>query len=60
MDRRIRQLAEQLDAHQISRREFLRATAAITGAGTVGLGVMTRIYLQEYMVEGLTAGSVKG
>jgi len=60
MDRRIRQLAEQLDAHQISRRELLRATAAITGGSTVGLGVMTRIYLQKYMVEGLTAGSVKG
>jgi ABC-type glycerol-3-phosphate transport system substrate-binding protein len=40
MDRRIRQLAEQLDAHQISRREFMRKTAVITGGTAVGLSVM--------------------
>src|SRR5262245_26335416 len=43
MDRRIRQLAEQLDAHQISRREFLRTTAAITGGTAAGLSVMRRM-----------------
>jgi multiple sugar transport system substrate-binding protein len=40
MDRRIRQLAEQLEAHQISRREFVRRTAVITGGTAVGLSVM--------------------
>ena len=40
MDRRIRQLAEQVDAHHISRREFVRRTALITGGTAVGLGVL--------------------
>jgi multiple sugar transport system substrate-binding protein len=40
MDRRIRQLAEQLDAHQISRREFVRRTAMITGGTAVGLSIL--------------------
>src|SRR4030095_13958944 len=40
MDRRIRQLAEQVDAHHISRREFVRRTALITGSTAVGLGVL--------------------
>jgi multiple sugar transport system substrate-binding protein len=43
MDRRIRHLAEQLDAHQISRREFVRRTAVITGGTAVGLSVMNRM-----------------
>jgi ABC-type glycerol-3-phosphate transport system substrate-binding protein len=43
MDRRIRQLAEQLDANQISRREFLRRTALITGGTAVGLQVLGRM-----------------
>src|SRR4029453_10040247 len=40
MDRRIRQLAEQGDAHHISRREFVRRSALITGSTAVGLGVL--------------------
>ena len=43
MDRRIRQLAEQLDANQISRREFVRKTAVITGGTAVGLSVMNKM-----------------
>src|SRR5262245_31595001 len=43
MDRRVRHLAELLDAHQISRREFLRRTAVITGGTAVGLGVMGKM-----------------
>ena len=41
MDRKIRQLAEQVDAHHISRREFVRRTALITGSTAVGLGVLS-------------------
>src|SRR3970282_2515240 len=40
MDRRIRQLAELLDANQISRREFVRRAAVITGGTAAGLSVM--------------------
>src|SRR5919106_4030868 len=43
MDRRIRQLAEQLDANQISRREFVRRTAVITGGTAAGLHVLGRM-----------------
>jgi ABC-type glycerol-3-phosphate transport system substrate-binding protein len=43
MDRRIRQLAEQLDANQISRREFLRRTALITGGTAAGLQVLGKM-----------------
>jgi len=40
MDRRVRSLAEQLDANQISRREFVRRTALITGGTAAGLQVL--------------------
>src|SRR5688572_32218405 len=40
MDKRIRGLAEQLDAGLISRREFLRRAAAIAGGTAVGLQVL--------------------
>src|SRR4030095_15076701 len=40
MDRRLRQLAEQGDAHHIARGEFVRRTARITGSTAVGLGVL--------------------
>src|SRR2546428_6876506 len=40
MDSRLRGLAEQLDAHEISRREFLRRSAVITGGAAAGLGVL--------------------
>ena len=43
MDRRIRQLAEQVDANQISRREFVRRTAVITGGTAVGLSVLGKM-----------------
>ena len=40
MDSRLRVLAEQLDAHLISRREFLRRSAVITGGTAAGLHAM--------------------
>ena len=40
MDKRIRALAEQVDAGLISRREFLRRAAAIAGGSAVGLQVL--------------------
>jgi TRAP-type mannitol/chloroaromatic compound transport system substrate-binding protein len=43
MDRRVRSLAEQLDAGVIARREFLRKTALITGSAAVGTGVLRRM-----------------
>lgn len=43
MDRRIRQLAEQLDAGLLSRREFVRQTAIITGSTAAGLHVLRRM-----------------
>jgi multiple sugar transport system substrate-binding protein len=43
MDRRIRQLAEQLEGHQISRREFMRRTAVITGGTAVGLSILGKM-----------------
>jgi ABC-type glycerol-3-phosphate transport system substrate-binding protein len=43
MDRRIRQLAEQLDAGLIARRQFLRQTAVITGGTAAGLHVLRRM-----------------
>ena len=43
MDQRIRSLAEQLDGGMISRREFLRRAAAITGGTAAGLTVLGRM-----------------
>ncbi len=43
MDRRFRQLAEQLDAGLIARREFLRKSAVITGGTAVGLGTLRKM-----------------
>jgi len=43
MDKRIRGLAEQLDAGVISRREFLRRAAVITGGTAAGLQVFGRM-----------------
>jgi len=43
MDSRLRSLAEQLDANQIARREFLRKAAIITGGTTAGLGVLNKM-----------------
>src|SRR5437588_11902261 len=40
MDRRLHALAEQLDAHLISRREFLRRSAIVTGSAAAGLHVV--------------------
>jgi multiple sugar transport system substrate-binding protein len=40
MDSRLRGLAEQLDAHQISRRKFLRQAAIITGGTAAGTHVL--------------------
>jgi multiple sugar transport system substrate-binding protein len=40
MDRRIRPLAEHLDANLISRREFVRRTALVTGGTAAGLQVL--------------------
>ncbi len=40
MDRRIRNLADQLDAGLIARREFLRKSAVITGGTAAGLHVL--------------------
>ena len=37
MDRRITSLTEQVEAHQISRREFVRQTAIVTGSTAAGL-----------------------
>src|SRR5687767_12299113 len=43
MDRRLRQLAEQLDGGLIARREFLRKTAVVTGGTAAGLGVLRKM-----------------
>src|SRR5207253_11449387 len=43
MDRRLHALAEQLDAHLISRREFLRRSAIVTGSAAAGLHVLGRM-----------------
>ena len=43
MDRRLRHLAEQLDAGLIARREFLRKSAVITGGTAAGLGVLSKM-----------------
>ncbi len=40
MDRRIRNLADQLDAGLMARREFLRKSAVITGGTAAGLHVL--------------------
>src|SRR2546422_7942831 len=40
MDSRLRGLAEQLDAHEISRREFLRRSAIVTSSTAAGLHVL--------------------
>jgi multiple sugar transport system substrate-binding protein len=41
MDRRLRSLAEQLDAGLIARREFVRKAAVITGGTAAGLGALS-------------------
>ena len=43
MDSRLSRLAEQLAAHDISRREFLRRSAVITGGTAAGLHVINRM-----------------
>ena len=43
MDQRIRAITEQLDAGVISRREFLRRAAVITGGTAAGLQVLGRM-----------------
>ncbi|HXH83396.1 MAG TPA: extracellular solute-binding protein [Candidatus Tectomicrobia bacterium] len=43
MDRAVRRLAEELDANLISRREFVRRTAVITGGTATGLAVLRRM-----------------
>ena len=43
MDSRLRSLAEQLDANVISRREFVRRSAIITGSTAAGLHVLGRM-----------------
>ena len=43
MDSRLRSVAEQLDANQIARREFLRRAAVVTGGTAAGLGVLRRM-----------------
>src|SRR5919109_1747757 len=42
MDARLRGLADQLDAHLISRREFLRRSAIVPGSTAAGLHVLGR------------------
>ena len=43
MDRRLRALAEELDAGLIPRRRFLREAAVITGGTAAGLQVLARM-----------------
>ena len=43
MDSRLRSLAEQLDANQIARREFLRKAAVITGGSAAGLHALNQM-----------------
>jgi ABC-type glycerol-3-phosphate transport system substrate-binding protein len=43
MDRRIKSLAEQVESHVISRREFVRRTALITGSTAVGVHTLGRM-----------------
>src|SRR5262249_58142299 len=43
MDRRLTNLADQLDAGLIARREFLRRTSIITGGTAAGLHVLRRM-----------------
>ena len=43
MDSRLRSLAEQLDANQIARREFLRKAAVVTGGTAAGLGALRKM-----------------
>jgi multiple sugar transport system substrate-binding protein len=43
MDSRLRSLAEQLDANQIARREFLRKAAVITGGTAAGLAALNQM-----------------
>ena len=40
MNRKLRQLTEELDGGQIGRREFLRKTAVVTGGTATGLGML--------------------
>src|SRR5512145_3258066 len=43
VDQRLRQLAEQVEAGVIARREFLRRAAVITGGTAAGLGVLRKM-----------------
>jgi ABC-type glycerol-3-phosphate transport system substrate-binding protein len=43
MDRRLRRLAEQLEANLIARREFLRGAAVLTGSAAAGQAVLRRM-----------------
>jgi len=43
MDHRVRQLAEQLDAGLIARREFLRRAAVVTGGTAAGLAALRKM-----------------
>jgi multiple sugar transport system substrate-binding protein len=43
MDQRLRQLAEQLDAGLIARREFLRTAAVVTGGSAAGLHALGKM-----------------
>jgi multiple sugar transport system substrate-binding protein len=43
MDRAVRRLAEELDANLLSRREFVRRTAVVTGGTAAGLAVLRKM-----------------
>jgi multiple sugar transport system substrate-binding protein len=43
IDPRLKSLAEQLDAHEIGRREFMRRAVVITGGAAAGLHVLNRM-----------------
>src|SRR5262249_53160920 len=65
MDRRLKDLAEGLDANQIARREFLRKAAVITGGTAAGLdalrsmaGAQTKAKLRVWLFKSfVTAGN---
>ncbi len=65
MDRRLRTLAELLDAHLISRREFVRRAAVVTGGTAAGLhalrgmaGAQPKVKLRAWLFKSfVTAGN---
>ena len=65
MDRRLKDLAERLDANLIARREFLRKAAVITGGTAAGLealrgmaGAQTKAKLRVWLFKSfVTAGN---